>query len=223
MSACGSDSKNITLPDCPEPDNSSDTISESDLCGKAFIDDLGDDTYVIFSFFSDMTFEFTGNDDNDSRLASVTSGTWAVVNNEVIVYLADETLTFRESAIEQGQYCFQLPEDDVSHIRHCAVEAIQPSLSDLTKEFYYEDCPFCSIEFFANNTGATNGDENDGSSFSFSWSFQGDGTISIVYDRALGSNKFFFTEQDSEKISFISLNDYADEAPYMDSNVLFIK
>ncbi|WP_197475785.1 hypothetical protein, partial [Oleiphilus sp. HI0043] len=82
---------------------------------------------------------------------------------------------------------------------------------------------FCSIEFFANNTGATNGDENDGSSFSFSWSFQGDGTISIVYDRALGSNKFFFTEQDSEKISFISLNDYADEAPYMDSNVLFIK
>ena len=178
---------------------------EADLSGKAFVDDIGDGQFVIISFYPDKTYSEIAND-NGSRTTDQASGVWDLTGDEISINLTNESFVFRDVIIDGGQLSFLLP---FKSERVYLPAITPPTLTELTKEFYFEDCDTCSIKFDIDNRGVSKGD-GDGE-FSFSWHYLLDGSVDVVFDNGLGSERFFFTGKDNSHLSFIGLNDFSDE------------
>jgi hypothetical protein len=216
---------NPDLPPYPtcESNNSNDLDDETNelnLSGKAFIDDFGENYFVIMSYQSDGVFTDITND-NSSDQAELMKGSWNLTGDDISISLPDESFIFRDAKLENGKLSFLSPEQPG---RASLIPVLKPTIEQLSKEFSFEGCAGCLIDFNSDRNGLISGDSDDGSGdeahVPFTWRYMEDGSVLLNFTGGLGSSRYFFTEFTENNLSFVSYNDFTDEpVPYLEKSV----
>lgn len=216
----GEDSEEFTqcdpnLPPYPTCDdgseNSSISVTESQLSGNAFIDVLPSEKYVIISLDPDKTYSSIAND-NGNKIVSQEGGAWYLSGENLVLDSAEELNTFSDLKLENNTLTV-LHENRGVTVNF--KQAYKPTVAQLNKEFIADNCSDCVMKFEEDFSGIGGEGERD-ELVSFTWDYLQDGSVFVDFGQSIGSIRYFFTEISERSLDYVALFDFSDEPrPYI--------